>query len=66
MNYLLPLAIEEQNEIAIWSLTYLFDEEELIYDSIPFFGYQDDWLVLNAAIRLIKTSKNNNNGLLQD
>jgi uncharacterized membrane protein YkvA (DUF1232 family) len=64
MNYLLPLAIEEQNEIAIWSLTYLFDEEELIYDSIPFFGYQDDWLVLNDAIRLIKTSKNNNHGLL--
>jgi hypothetical protein len=66
MNYLLPLAIEEQNEIAIWALTYLFDEEELIYDSIPFFGYQDDWLVLNAAIRLIKTSKNNNHGLLQN
>jgi hypothetical protein len=49
----LPLAIKDENEIAIWALTYLFDEEELIYDSIPIFRYQDDWLVLDAALRLI-------------
>lgn len=66
IDYLLPLAENQKNEIAIWALTYLFDDEELIYDNIPFFGYQDDWIVLNAAIRLIKTSKNNNHGLLQD
>ena len=53
LDLLLPLAIKNENEIAIWALTYLFDEEELIYDSIPIFGYQDDWLVLDAALRLI-------------
>ncbi len=58
VDYLMPLAVNQKNEIAIWALTYLFDEEELIYDSIPFFGYQDDWLVLSAAIRLIKSNIN--------
>jgi len=56
MSLLLPLAIKEKNEIAQWALTYLFDEEELIYDTIPIFGYQDDWLVLDAALRLINNS----------
>ncbi|RAR73725.1 YkvA family protein [Flavobacterium aciduliphilum] len=66
MDYLVPLAVNQKNDIAIWALTYLFDEEELIFDAIPFFGYQDDWLVLNAAIRLLKTLNQNSYELLQN
>jgi hypothetical protein len=53
-NILYPLAIEENNEIAKWALTYLLDDEDLIYDDISIIGWQDDWLVLNAALNIIK------------
>jgi uncharacterized membrane protein YkvA (DUF1232 family) len=50
---LLPLAINENNPIAIWALTYLYDDQDLVHDQIAILGYQDDWLVLDAALRLI-------------
>lgn len=46
-------AIKEQNLIAQWALTYLLDDEDLIHDRITFLGWQDDWLVLDAALRII-------------
>lgn len=54
VNFLYPLAIENRNEIAQWALTYLFDGEDLIFDRLSVFGLQDDWLVLNAAVQLLK------------
>jgi hypothetical protein len=54
VNYLYPLAIEHSNEIAQWALTYLFDSEDLIFDKLSVFGWQDDWLVLNAAVQLLE------------
>ena len=53
-NILYPLAIDENNEIAKWALTYLLDDEDLIYDDISIIGWQDDWLVLNSALNIIK------------
>jgi len=50
---LLPLAINENNPIAIWALTYLYDDQDLVHDQIAILGYQDDWLVVDAALRLI-------------
>jgi hypothetical protein len=50
---LLPLAINEHNEIAIWALTYLYDDQDLVHDQLAVLGYQDDWLVVDAAVRLI-------------
>ena len=44
----------ENNEIAKWALTYLLDDEDLIYDDISIIGWQDDWLVLNAALNIIE------------
>jgi hypothetical protein len=54
VNYLYPLAIKNNNEIAQWALTYLFDSEDLIFDKLSVFGWQDDWLVLNAAVQLLE------------
>jgi hypothetical protein len=52
-NILYPIAIDENNEIAKWALTYLLDDEDLIYDDISIIGWQDDWLVLNAALNIL-------------
>ena len=46
-------AIKENNEIAKWALTYLLDDEDLVFDRISILGWQDDWLVLDAALRII-------------
>ena len=51
-SYLLPVA-KSGNEIAIWALTYLFDDEDLINDNITIFGYQDDYIVLRSAVQLL-------------
>lgn len=42
-----------KSEIVIWALTYLLDDEDLIYDNIDFLGLQDDWFVLDAAVKLV-------------
>ena len=52
-SILLPLAVNENNEIAQWALTYLLDDKDLIHDHISILGWQDDWLVLDAAIQLL-------------
>jgi hypothetical protein len=53
-SYLFPFAIENENKIAQWALTYLFDAEDLIFDKLSVFGWQDDWLVLDAAVQLVR------------
>ena len=50
---LLKKAIQEDNELAQWALTYLLDDEDLVFDKISILGWQDDWLVLDAALRII-------------
>ncbi len=42
-----------KSEIAKWALTYFLDEEDLIHDDIPYVGFQDDWIVMNAAYSLL-------------
>ena len=51
--FLLPFATEKNNEIAQWALTYLFDEEDLIFDNISLLGCQDDWIILDVAIQMV-------------
>ncbi len=42
-----------QNDIAKWALTYLLDDEDLIHDNIAIIGWQDDWVVLDSAMRIL-------------
>ena len=44
----------DRKEMAQWTLTYLFDEEDLIHDDIPGIGYVDDLVVLDYAIDLLE------------
>lgn len=57
VNYLLPLATDQSNAIAKWALTYLLDEQDLIHDEVAILGWQDDWMVLNAAIEILKRNR---------
>jgi hypothetical protein len=41
------------NDVAQWALTYLFDQEDMIHDSILYLGWQDDWVVLDSAMRIL-------------
>jgi hypothetical protein len=43
-----------QCEISRWALTYLLDDEDLIHDKLTNLGYQDDAIILNSAIKLLK------------
>jgi len=53
-DLLLSSALNENNEVAIWALTYLLDDQDLIHDELSVLGWQDDWIVLDAAYRIIK------------
>jgi len=50
---LYSLALKENNEVAIWALTYLLDDQDLIHDELSVLGWQDDWMVVDAACRII-------------
>jgi hypothetical protein len=50
---LIKLAQTNGNEVALWALTYLFDDQDLIHDDISYLGWQDDWMVLEAALILL-------------
>ncbi len=41
------------NELASWSLTYFLDDQDIIHDKVKYLGFQDDWIVLNTAQKLI-------------
>jgi hypothetical protein len=50
---LIKLAQTNGNEVALWALTYLFDDQDLIHDDISYLGWQDDWVVLDSAMRIL-------------
>lgn len=52
-NDLYSLALKENNEVAIWALTYLLDDQDLIHDELSVLGWQDDWMVVEGAWRVI-------------
>ena len=45
-----------KKRIAQWTLTYLFDEEDVIHDNIAGFGLTDDMVVIDYALRLIEVN----------
>jgi hypothetical protein len=48
-----------RKRIAQWALTYLFDDEDVIYDSIPGLGYVDDMVVMDFALKILDISIQN-------
>lgn len=46
---LYSLALKENNEVVIWALTYLLDDQDLIHDELSVLGWQDDWMVVEGA-----------------
>ena len=52
-DLLVSSALNENNEVAIWALTYLLDDQDLIHDELSVLGWQDDWMLLDAAFNLI-------------
>jgi hypothetical protein len=50
---LYALAIKENNEVAIWALTYLLDDQDLIHDELSVLGWQDDWMVVEGAWMIV-------------
>lgn len=55
-SQLLPLALYENNEVAIWALTYLLDDQDLIHDELSVLGWQDDWMVVDVAYRVLNAT----------
>jgi hypothetical protein len=51
---LYSLALKENNEVAIWALTYLLDDQDLIHDELSVLGWQDDWMVVEGAWMVLK------------
>lgn len=50
---LYSFATKENNEVAIWALTYLLDDQDLIHDELSVLGWQDDWMVVDGAWRIL-------------
>lgn len=46
-------ADSEKKSIAMWALTYFFDDQDLIHDDIPGLGLVDDMLVMDQALRVL-------------
>lgn len=42
-----------KDELALWTLTYVLDSEDLLFDSLDYMGPVDDWLVVKAAEQII-------------
>jgi uncharacterized membrane protein YkvA (DUF1232 family) len=45
-------ATKENYKVAIWALTYLLDDQDLIHDDLSVLGWQDDWMVVEGAWRI--------------
>ena len=43
-----------RKRIAQWTLTYLFDDQDVIHDDVKGLGYVDDMTVMDYALRLIE------------
>ncbi len=50
---LYTLTTKENNEVALWALTYLLDDQDLIHDELSVLGWQDDWMVVEGAWRVV-------------
>jgi uncharacterized membrane protein YkvA (DUF1232 family) len=46
-------ADSKDKSIAMWALTYFFDDQDLIHDDIPGLGLVDDMLVMDQALRVL-------------
>ena len=55
-EFLIRFAESSGDETALWALTYLLDEEDIIHDRVAYLGWQDDWIVLESTIRILKRS----------
>ena len=43
----------ERKRIALWALTYLFDDQDVIHDDVKGFGYVDDMAVMDYALGIM-------------
>jgi hypothetical protein len=43
----------KDNEVAVWTLTYLYDDVDLLDDDLEYFGLIDDLAVVNTALILL-------------
>lgn len=46
--------VDRKRKIAQWALSYLYDDQDVIYDDIVGFGYIDDMMVIDYALRLLR------------
>lgn len=46
-------ADSEEKSLAMWALTYFFDDQDLIHDGIPGLGLVDDMLVMDQALQIL-------------
>ena len=44
---------EERKKIAQWTLTYFFDDQDIIHDDIKGLGYVDDLIVIDRALMIL-------------
>ena len=44
----------EKKAIAQWALTYVFDDQDLMHDTIPGLGMADDMIVIDSALRFLR------------
>lgn len=47
----------EYKNVARWALTYIFDEYDVIHDEVPIFGYVDDMIIADIALKLFAEKK---------
>jgi uncharacterized membrane protein YkvA (DUF1232 family) len=49
---------DKQNELLVYALTYILDDEDMIPDDIKFLGYLDDIAVIDSVEFLLKENHN--------
>lgn len=47
---------DDRKRLAQWTLTFFFDDEDIIHDDITAIGYIDDMIVMDYAIKLLQTT----------
>jgi len=45
------------SDILRWGLTFVFDSEDLVRDTMPYVGYIDDLYTMEAALLLVRKGK---------
>ena len=49
-----------RKQVALWALTYFFDDQDIIYDNTIGFGWIDDMIVLESAMRILDNNHGDN------